>query len=137
MLIIESPYDQYSLDNIIVALCKRNKDPPYSIEACDEEERLAIEDYRKLTLEAIMKIKGNRTNVGAWVPSCVQHGFTDMDSFTDPRFKIPSAGGPMIYEAIREFLSNPEQPKMYIDQVPWPYNTACSGLSSRSSLRTN
>ena len=56
----------------------------------------AIEDYRNQTIQAILKIKGERTDVGAWSPSCVQHGFTDMSSFTDPRFKIPSVNGPMV-----------------------------------------
>lgn len=86
-----------------------------------------------MTIEAIFKIKGNRKDVGAWAPSCVQHGFTDMGSFTDPRFQIPSVNGPMVYEAMREFLDNPSEAKMYIDQVPWPYNTACSGLTSKNN----
>jgi hypothetical protein len=71
---------------------------------------------------AIEQLKGNRSDVGAWVPSCVQHGFTDMDSFTDVRFRIPSADGPVVSLAIAEFLANPNEAKMYVDLVPWPYN---------------
>jgi hypothetical protein len=52
----------------------------------------------------------------------VQHGFTDMDSFTDVRFRIPSADGPVVSLAIAEFLANPNEAKMYVDLVPWPYN---------------
>jgi hypothetical protein len=63
----------------------------------------------------------------------VQHGFTDMGSFTDPRFQIPSAGGPMVSLAIAEFLANPQEPKMYVDQVPWPYNIACNGQVTREA----
>jgi hypothetical protein len=73
--------------------------------------------------------------VGAWMPSCVQHGFTDMSSFTDPRFQIPSVGGPMVSLAIAQFIANPEEARMYIDQVPWPYNIACSGQVARHLTR--
>jgi O-palmitoleoyl-L-serine hydrolase len=108
MFIIESPYDQYSIDNIVVALCKTNKNPPFNLDTCNESAIAAIEDYRSLTIKAIEQIKGSRKDVGAWVPSCVQHGFTDMNSFTDPRFRIPSVNAPMVSVAIAEFLSNPQ-----------------------------
>lgn len=44
----------------------------------------------------MIKIKGNRTNVGAWAPSCIQHGFTDCPTFTDSRFKAPFNGGKIV-----------------------------------------
>lgn len=47
-----------------------------------------------------MKIKGNRTDVGTWSPSCVQHGFSAGSSFTDSRYKVPSGSGKMVFEAI-------------------------------------
>jgi|LakMenEpi03Aug12_release.lakeMendotaPanAssembly.Ray.scaffolds.fasta_scaffold1973834_1 hypothetical protein len=66
-----------------------------------------------------------------WAPSCVQHGFTDSKSFTDARLKIPSVNGPTVAEAIAEFLKDPYNAKVYLDQVPWPYNTACNGISEK------
>lgn len=42
-------------------------------------------------------IKNNRKDVGAWAPSCVQHGFTDCPTFTDDRFRVPSNSGKMVY----------------------------------------
>ena len=102
MLIVESPYDEYSVRNIVVAeSCLTNQHEPFSIETCNETARKVIEDYRKQTIDAIMKIKGNRTNVGVWAPACVQHGFTDMSSFADARYKVPSGSGKMVFEAIR------------------------------------
>ena len=65
------------------------------------------------------------------MPSCVQHCFTFSGSFTDPSFRVPSGSGPMVFEAIEEFLENPNEAKMYVDQVPWPYNTGCNGIASR------
>lgn len=46
-------------------------------------------------------MRGDRKDVGVWAPSCVQHGYTDMRSFTDSRYKIPSVNGPMVSEAIQ------------------------------------
>jgi hypothetical protein len=88
--------------------------------------------YRNQTIEALFKIKGSRSDVGFWAPSCVQHGFTDSSSFTDARFAIPSANGPTIAQAIAEFLKDPYNAKVYLDQVPWPYNTACNGINKQS-----
>lgn len=42
MFIIESPYDQFSIDNIIVANCKSKK-APYNLDDCNETARAAIE----------------------------------------------------------------------------------------------
>jgi hypothetical protein len=42
MFIVESAYDQFSIDNIVVALCKTNKNPPYSIKDCDSTQMRAI-----------------------------------------------------------------------------------------------
>jgi hypothetical protein len=78
-----------------------------------------------------MDLQRDRKDVGAWVPSCVQHGFTDMGSFTDTRFQVISANGPIVSKAIQEFLDNPQEAKTYIDQISWPYNIACSGLPSK------
>jgi hypothetical protein len=45
--------------------------------------------------------------------------------------KIPSVNGPTVAEAIAEFLKDPYNAKVYLDQVPWPYNTACNGISEK------
>ena len=46
LFIIETPYDAYSVVNIVGALCPVNKDSPYSLQNCNSAERAAIEDYR-------------------------------------------------------------------------------------------
>lgn len=86
MLIVESHYDEFTLNNLVVAQCLTNKNNPYSLATCNDTAISAIEDYRRQSIESLKKIKGDRKDVGLWSPSCVQHGFTDMNSFTDPRF---------------------------------------------------
>ena len=67
---------------------------------------------------------------GVWAPACVQHGFTDTFSFNDTRYRIPSETGPMIFEVIKNFLDNQENPPVHMDTVDWPNNKGCSGLSN-------
>lgn len=71
--------------------------------------------------------------MGVWGPACAQHGFTDQKSFNDPRYRVPSGSGPMAYEAIQQFLDNPDNAPWHLDEVSWPYNSGCSGLSILTS----
>ena len=42
LLVIESTYDQWAIDNIVLARCKTDPAPPYSIANCSDKERDAI-----------------------------------------------------------------------------------------------
>ena len=53
MLIIESPYDQWSIQNLLGATCMTNKKAPFSIQSCNDIEIKAINDYRDATRSAI------------------------------------------------------------------------------------
>jgi len=60
-------------------------------------------------------MRGDRKDVGLWAPSCIQHGFTDTSSFTDTKYRVPSGNGPRAFEAIQQFLDNPNQAPWYLD----------------------
>jgi hypothetical protein len=53
-------------------------------------------------------LKNNRSDVGLWAPSCIQHGFSDSNSFNDPSYKVPQKTGITLVEALKEFLLNPK-----------------------------
>ena len=72
-------------------------------------------------------MKGDRTDVGFWVPACVQHGYTFDSTLVSNKFRIPTATGKHVYEAIQEFLDNPNSAPVYFDEGKWPANTGCSG----------
>ena len=74
------------------------------------------------------KLKNGRKSVGFWSPACVQHGFSDDPSFTDNRYQVPGLNGIKLYEAISEFVRDPENAKSYIDSVEWPNNKGCNGI---------
>jgi hypothetical protein len=120
MLIVESPYDEWSLNNIIVVKCLKNGAPPYSLASCNDTTREAIEDYREKVIDQLISMKGQRKDVGGWGPSCVQHGFIDVPTLTNSSFKVPSSTGPTLNDVIRIFLVNPEQSPWLIEKVKWP-----------------
>lgn len=43
IFMVQSPYDQWSMKNIVVAKCLTNKQAPYSIKDCDEQTKQVIE----------------------------------------------------------------------------------------------
>lgn len=87
MLILESLYDEYSLDEIVVAECLSNSERPYSIVNCNATTRAAIEEYRDLMRIALEKFKQSMKRVSIWAVACVKHGFTDENTFTDLRYR--------------------------------------------------
>lgn len=46
MLIVESPYDSFSIKNIVFTSCLSNSRPPYSLAKCNDSTREFIENYR-------------------------------------------------------------------------------------------
>ena len=100
LMIIESPYDQWAIDNIAGARCKTGDFWPYSLENCNATYLSAIEDYRNHILNQIKETKGDRKDVGIWAPSCVQHGFSFDASLVTDMYRIPTGTGQHLYEAI-------------------------------------
>lgn len=46
ILMIQSPYDEWSLKNNLGVKCLTNHDAPFSLDSCEENVRKAVEDYR-------------------------------------------------------------------------------------------
>jgi len=115
MLIVESPYDSYSINIIVYTDCLKNQNPPFSLHNCDSSTRAAIEDYRTYVIEALKKMRNGRKDVGLWSPACAQHGFSEFHSLNDTNFRVPSGTGKMLYEAINEFLADPDNAPWYMD----------------------
>jgi hypothetical protein len=73
-------------------------------------------------------MRGQRRDVGAWGPSCVQHGFIDVGSLTSNNFKVPYSIGPTLNDVIGSFLRNPSLTPWLIEKVKWPDNRGCAGM---------
>lgn len=88
IFLVQSPYDQYSLRNIVEATCLSNKKAPYSIQNCNNNSKNAIEEYRVKSIEYLKLMKGNRKDVGIWGPACVQHGYEPDNSYNNPNYQV-------------------------------------------------
>jgi hypothetical protein len=94
-----------------------------------------ISDYRDKSRAALNQMIKIKPHTGIWSPSCVQHGYTDSPTFNDPRYKVPGITGKTIPETIVEFLQNPLNPPVVVDNVDWPQNKGCNGLDGVWNLR--
>jgi hypothetical protein len=67
---------------------------------------------------------------GVWSISCVQHGFIDNSLMfvNSNNYRCPANYGKSILVSISNFLSGGE--RQYIDDVNWPDNAGCNGLSN-------
>ena len=128
-LMIQSTYDEWVLENLLVIQCLTNRNPPNSIKYCNDTTRAVIEDYREKVIKAIYKIREDKKERGIWGPACIQHGFSDESSFTSAKYEVPTGKGLKIYEAVGKFLANPEEAPWLLDEGQWPSsNTGCNGL---------
>jgi hypothetical protein len=126
-LLLESQYDLYDIGVALGLNCTPNVHPS-TMDVCNDSEVAAIESYRQATLEVFNNFTSQRTDVGIWAPSCIQHGFIDEDAYSSDTYKVPSDSGPSIIDAITNFLANPvSDGNINIDSVAWPGNGGCSG----------
>ena len=135
MLILQSAYDEWPINNLIVARCLTNNRAPFSLDNCNSTYLQVINDYRDSVRTSIIQMMKDKPNMGVWSPSCVQHGFINGQSFYDTNYRVPTNFGKEVNDALVEFLANPTKPPIYIDTVNWPYNTGCSGKAKMINLR--
>jgi hypothetical protein len=87
--------------------CLSNSKAPYSLSRCNDTTMAAINQYKLESLKGLKELKGIRVNIGAWGPSCVQHGFISYPSLISSSFKVPTGTGLTLNEVINIFLANP------------------------------
>ncbi len=93
MLILQSAYDEWPIDNLLVARCLSKKGAPFSLDDCNATYLQAINDYRDAVRESIVTMMKTKPNMGVWSPSCVQHGFINDHSFHDTNYRVPTTMG--------------------------------------------
>ncbi len=135
MLALQSAYDEWPIDNLIVARCLTNNRAPFSLENCSSSYLQVINDYRDAVRVSIIQMMKEKPNFGVWSPSCVQHGFINGQSFHDVNYRVPTTYGKEVNDVVMEFLQNPQKPPIYIDTVNWPENKGCSGYNKTINLR--
>lgn len=109
----------------------------YSLDKCDTTAMHDINAYRDATLAAISNFT-TLPNFGAWVPSCVQHGFSHQyAAWHGPTYKVPGSSGNTLADAVHKFISSPNDKNgnTHIDDVKWPDNHGCSAHKKSSNLK--
>ena len=129
MLIVESPYDEWCLNYILVVKCLSNSRAPYSLSNCNDTVMAAINQYRLKSIEGVKSMRNSRKDIGGWGPACVQHGYISYSSVTSSSFKVPAETGLTLNNAIDIFLQDPEQVPWLIEENTWPGNKGCNGMS--------
>ena len=104
IFIIQSPIDAKALEIVVGTQCMTNDQPPYSLQTCNQTTISVISHYQTACVEAMTKIKGERSDVGAWGPACVQHGFIAYRSYKSEDYEVPAETGTQLYAAIQHFL---------------------------------
>lgn len=117
LFMIQSPYDEFSLKNIVGASCITNKDEPYSIETCNKTTLSAIDDYRLKSIDYLNSMRRSVKTIGVWGPACVQHCYAHEWSYNDSNYQV---NGHTLMEAINMFIENPTKGLWLLDEKPWP-----------------
>jgi hypothetical protein len=138
LFIVESAYDEYSLSVILRERClTAGTYGSYNLDKCSEADLHNIEAYRTATLAAINNFT-SLEQFGAWVPACVQHGFShEKPGWTGATYMIPSSTGSTLSAAVQNFINNPKDKSrnIHIDSVQWPNNPGCSAHHAGFKLR--
>lgn len=138
LFIIESAYDEYSLSVILTERCMTESvHGSFSMDKCDQNSLKDIAAYRNATLTAINNFTSLKA-FGAWVPACVQHGFSHEDgAWNGATYKIPTSTGSTLAHAAMSFINNPldSNGNSHIDSVEWPLNKGCSAHANSNGLK--
>lgn len=109
---IQSPYDAWSMQNILGAQCLGNKNPPYTLTDCNQANRKVIEDYHMNSILQLNYIRNGRKDVGIWGPGCVQHGYEAYPSYNSQNYKVNET---TLMDAIERFLAHPDKAEWLLD----------------------
>ena len=120
MLIIQSGYDSSNLYETVGLQCVQNN----TLSACNNETKNYAHQFKIYQNNLIKKEIYGHQNFSAWLPACVTHCFDD--KLNDMTWEVPENSGRTVNEVVMEFLKNPLQRKIYIDEMYWPENSNCA-----------
>jgi len=90
VFIIEAAYDEYSLSHIVNEKClSSGPHGAYSLDKCNSTQISQIAEFRNTAINAINNFT-SLESFGAWVPACVQHGFSHVSAaWNSVSYKVP------------------------------------------------
>ncbi|KAL4478271.1 hypothetical protein ABPG72_016583 [Tetrahymena utriculariae] len=132
VFIINSLYDSYTLNYILQINCIT---PAYGLQNCSSQDIQKVELLRNLTFTELQQIQAKKPNWGIWAISCLYHVFSEsIITYSGSNYEVPMNSDFTVSHVLNEFiqqqLSSQSQNNFYIDQVAYPNNSNCNGLSS-------
>lgn len=130
IFIVNPLYDSWQLGNIWEIGCASN---PYT---CTNKEVKQIKKFKKATLKA-MKEFLNRSNIGLFADSCIDHGQVVFSNrWNEIKVKTASKDWSISSSFIR-WLQHPKK-KLFIDDYDYPANPTCVSIDvdKRSEILT-
>lgn len=73
---------------------------------------------------------GSKSGNGIWGLGCATHGFVHDSRFYSANYRIPMNSANSIDATLVEWINNLEGNNDHLDELPWPYNKPCSGVTS-------
>lgn len=122
---IQSPYDSWSLPNILGIACENGG----SLSGCGEGQLRYIEDYHANT-SAVLKAIGTKKTNGYWAPSCSNHVYSTWNGLYDSAYRVPMNTQYSLMYCIVQWASNLPGSYEHMDSGNWPINKPCSGVKS-------
>jgi hypothetical protein len=124
---IQSPYDSWSLRNILGISCEDGG----SLIGCDEGQMRYIEDYHTNTTVVLKAIAANSAKNGYWAPSCSNHVYSTWNGLYDAAYRIPANSVHSLIHDIVEWDQGLQVSYEHMDNGNWPINRPCSGLRNK------
>ena len=131
MLLTQSGYDSSNLFETVGLECVANN----TLSGCNQTDQEYAHKFKVYQNSLIKKEIERHKSFSAWLPACVTHCFDD--KLNSQNWEVPQNSGMTVSEAVKAFLQNPEERKIYVDEGYWPSsNGNCAnvvqGLLQRS-----
>ena len=124
---IQSPYDTWSLPNILGLDCENGG----SLAGCQKAGVMdVIENYHESTFKVLKAIVNkSKSDNGFWAPSCANHCYVFGSSFYDSNYRIPANSEYSLSKSIGNWIQKVPGDNAHFDAGNWPTNSPCSGVS--------
>ena len=100
MLVIQSLYDEWSIENILNITCVKD----HSFNECSDKQINQIEEYHKNMSKVIISMTQNNGVNGYWAPVCVFHCLSQESWYYDENYRIPQYSQNSIMKSVESWM---------------------------------
>eukprot|EP00825_Cyclidium_porcatum_P024695 TRINITY_DN27076_c0_g2_i1.p2 TRINITY_DN27076_c0_g2~~TRINITY_DN27076_c0_g2_i1.p2 ORF type:complete len:112 (-),score=11.90 TRINITY_DN27076_c0_g2_i1:116-451(-) len=102
---------------------------PGNLLSCSNDEIQVIEYYRQqMMVVALQYLERQGQYSGAWMPACIDHGYSTLERFNDITYEVPMNSGNTLQSSLQQWYLG--QKNAFLDFDAWPHNTPCDHITS-------